>query len=148
MGGATAAAIAGRTIVGWLMSPDANRRLVACASYLVQIAGTVMLLLAAGSNVPLLIVGILLFGAGIGNATSLPPMIAQAEFSSAESPRVVALIVALAQASYAFAPAIFGLILAASPRGHDMPGSATLFFVAAIAIQALAIAAFLIGRWR
>ena len=40
MGGATAAAIAGRTLVGWLMPAGADRRLVACASYVVQIAGS------------------------------------------------------------------------------------------------------------
>ena len=34
---------------------------------------------AAGTNIPLLLVGVILFGAGIGNATSLPPLIAQVE---------------------------------------------------------------------
>ncbi len=39
MGGATAAAIVGRTLVGWLMPVGADRRLVACTSYGVQIVG-------------------------------------------------------------------------------------------------------------
>src|SRR5262249_7255960 len=69
---ATAMAIAGRTCVGWLMPAGTDRRAVAGASYAVQISGCVALLLAAGSNVPLLLAGIVLFGFGIGNATSLP----------------------------------------------------------------------------
>ncbi|MFA1637595.1 hypothetical protein ACDY95_29385, partial [Achromobacter ruhlandii] len=42
---------------------------------------------------------------GIGNATSLPPLIAQAEFAREDAARVVPLIVALSQGAYAFAPA-------------------------------------------
>ena len=52
----------------------------------------------------------LLFGVGIGNATSMPPLIAQVEFVKDDVPRVVALVVAIGQATYAFAPAVFGLI--------------------------------------
>ncbi|BBK44099.1 MFS transporter [Allostella vacuolata] len=137
MGGATAAAIAGRTLVGWTMPAGADRRLVACASLAVQAAGSLALLLAAGSEVTLLLAGVLLFGAGIGNATSLPPLIAQAEFPPGEGARVVALIVALAQGAYAFAPAAFGLIRELDP--------AAVFAVAAL-VQGLAIAAFLAGR--
>jgi hypothetical protein len=53
MGGATAAAIAGRTLVGWLMPVGADRRLVACTSYVVQIVGSIALLVAGGTRVPL-----------------------------------------------------------------------------------------------
>ena len=66
MGLATASAIAGRTLVGWLMPADADRQLVACASYMVQIAGSVVFILAAGASVPLLLLGGVLFGSGIG----------------------------------------------------------------------------------
>src|SRR5262249_53203547 len=38
-GTATAAAIAGRTLIGWLMPVGADRRLFGCGSYLVQILG-------------------------------------------------------------------------------------------------------------
>jgi hypothetical protein len=89
---------------------------------------------------------VLLFGAGIGNATSLPPLIAQVEFVRDDVPRVVALIVAIATGSYAFAPAAFGLIreLARVPGATTEP--ATALFVAAALVQVLAIGAFLIGR--
>jgi hypothetical protein len=147
MGAATAAAIAGRTLVGWSMPAGTDRRLVACASYGVQIVGSIAFLLAAGSNVPLLLIGVVLFGAGIGNATSLPPLIAQAEFVKVDVARVVALVVAIAQGAYAFAPAAFGLIRELAPVAIDAPaGAAPGVFAAAILFQALAIAAFLAGR--
>jgi Major Facilitator Superfamily len=148
-GAATAAAIAGRTLVGWLMPARADRRLVACASYAAQIAGSIAFLLAGGSDVPLLLLGVLLFGAGVGNATSLPPLIAQAEFTSAEVARVVPLIVAASQATYAFAPAAFGLVREfAGPMGAASTEAAPYLFVATGVIQGLAIVAMLAGRRR
>jgi len=140
MGLATATAIAGRTLVGWLMPQGSDRRLVACLSHLVQIAGSLALLFAAGADTMLLVAGVLLFGAGIGNTTSLPPLIAQVEFSKADAQRVVPLIVAIGQGAYAFAPAVFGGLRTLSPA-EGMP-----VFVAAALIQAAAIALFLLGR--
>lgn len=140
MGGATALAIGGRTAVGWLMPAGADRRLVACASYAIQIAGSLAFIVAGGAHAPLLLAGVLLFGAGIGNATSLPPLIAQAEFAKNDVARVVALIVGTSQAGYAFAPAAFGLIRELAPSGA--------VFVAAALLQGLAIGVFLMGRRR
>jgi hypothetical protein len=149
MGLATASAIAGRTLVGWVMPADADRRVVACASYAVQIAGSVVFILAAGTSVPLLLLGVVLFGAGIGNATSLPPLIAQVEFPKDHVPRVVALTIAVAQAAYAFAPASFGLIREFAPSAAGAASSAAPgVFVAAACAQGLAICAFLLGRNR
>jgi hypothetical protein len=65
----TTMAIVGRSLLGWAMSLRADRRLVACA-------GSIVFIGAAGTNVPLLLLGVVLFGAGFGNATSLPPLIA------------------------------------------------------------------------
>jgi MFS family permease len=146
MGAATAAAIGGRTLVGWLMPAGADRRLIACASLAVQIAGSLVLIAAAGSNVALLLLGVLLFGVGIGNATSLPPLIAQSEFAREDVPRVVALIVAIAQGAYAFAPAAFGLIRQFAP--DPASGAAPGVFAAAALVQGLAGCAFLMGRRR
>jgi hypothetical protein len=145
MGGATAAAIGGRSLVGWLMPAGADRRLVASASYLVQVAGSALLIAAAGGDVPLLLLGVACFGLGIGNATSLPPLIAQVEFVREDVQRAISLIVAIAQGSYAFAPAAFGAIRALSPEaGSDVP----LVFAAAAGLQLLAIGSFLLGRRR
>jgi hypothetical protein len=147
IGAATAAAIVGRTLVGWLMPAGADRRLVACASYVVQIAGALAFLAAAGTSIPLLWVGVILFGAGIGNATSLPPLIAQVEFTAEDVPRVVALIVAIAQSSYAFAPAAFGLMRElARPETLSSAGAAPYVFAAAALVQVLAMGALLTGR--
>ncbi|MBB4019053.1 putative MFS family arabinose efflux permease [Chelatococcus caeni] len=132
---ATASAIAGRTLVGWLMPPGADRRLVASASLAVQIAGA--LVLAGGGGTAAVLTGVVLFGLGIGNATSLPPLIAQVEFG-ADAQRAVALIVAISQATYAFAPLAFGLVRTLT----DASG----VFLAAAAIEALAAAALMLGR--
>ena len=147
MGLATASAIAGRTLVGWLMPAGADRRLVAVASYAVQIAATGIFLVAAGSNVPLMIFAVVLFGAGIGNATSLPPLIAQVEFVREDAARVVPMIVATGQATYAFAPAAFGVVLEISAvPAPAANGHAPLYFICVGIVQALAIACFLVGR--
>jgi MFS family permease len=148
MGLATALAIGGRIGLGWLMPVGADRRLLACISYAVQAAGSIAFMLAAGRSIPLLLLGIVLFGLGFGNATSLPPLIAQLEFAKDDVLRVVALIVAIAQAGYAFAPAAFGLIRAlhSGATGDAVTAAPNLFFLAAALIQGLAIAAFLAGR--
>jgi len=143
MGLATACAIGGRTIVGWLMPMGADRRLIACAAYAVQIAGSLLFMLG-GTSVPLILLAVVLFGSGIGNATSLPPLIAQVEFVKEEVQRAISLIVAVAQGTYAFAPAFFGAILAFGSGGPN----ATLFFAIAAAVQALAILCFWAGRRR
>jgi MFS family permease len=72
-------------------------------------AGSIVLF-GAGTSIPLVLFGCALFGIGIGNLTSLPALIAQAEFRPADLPRVVALMTAIGQAGYAFAPAVFGLL--------------------------------------
>ena len=144
---ATASAIVGRTAFGWLMPAGADRRVAAALSYVLQIGGIVVLLAAGLANPALIILGVLLFGFGIGNATSLPPLIAQAEFAKEDTGRVVALIVAMGQGAYAFAPAIFGLLRSFSDQGALEPGSqATTVFLAAVVVKVAAIAAFLLGR--
>jgi hypothetical protein len=95
----------------------------------------------------LLLLRVVLFGAGVGNATSLPPLIAQAEFPEGRVQRVVALIVAVSQAAYAFAPAIFGLVREFAPYATGAASSeARGLFAAAAFFQGLAICAFWLGR--
>jgi len=144
MGLATLAAILGRTSFGWMMPPGADRRLSAMLSYGIQIVGGGALMMAAGQSANLIVAGILLFGFGIGNATSLPPLIAQAEFSRADSLRAVALIVALSQTAYSVAPAAFGIVRRLSGR-LSLP-ELTAVAAVATAVQILAICAFASGR--
>jgi hypothetical protein len=145
MGLVTAMAIAGRSLISRAMPAKADRRLIACASYAVQIAGCIAFVAADGTSVPLLLLGVVLFGAGFGNGTWLPPLIAQVEFVGEDVPRVVALIVAISQATYAFAPVVFGMIREFTP--HAAGAAPGLFIVAGI-VQGLAICAFLAGRRR
>lgn len=145
----TVMAIAGRTLLGRTMSIGADRRLVACAGYAAQLLGSVVFYLADGQSIPLLLAGVILFGLGFGNATSLPPLIAQVEFVKDDVTRAVALVVGMAQATYAFAPVTFGLIRALAPQLSDAPpGAAPHVFVLAALLQGLAIATFLAGRQR
>lgn len=149
MGFATACAIGGRLVVASVLPSGGNRRTVAALGYGVQLAGSVLLLLAREQQTELILLSVALFGSGIGNATSLPPLIAQAEFAKEDVPRVVALIVALAQATYAFAPAAFGFVLSASAAAGARIGSGTsLFFLAVAAVQGIAVLCFLSGRRR
>jgi hypothetical protein len=145
----TVMAITGRALIGWFMPIDADRRIVAGIGYAAQLAGSLVLLAAGGSNIPLLLAGIALFGIGFGNATSMPPLIAQVDFVKEDVLRVVALMVAIGQATYAFAPAAFGLIRELIPPAADASaGAAPWVFIAAAIFQGLAIIAVLAGRTR
>jgi MFS family permease len=142
---ATAAAILGRTVVGWTLRPSVNRRCVLAVSYSVQIAGC-LFMSVAGSCIEGLIFGVFLFGLGIGNATSLPPMITQVEFAKEDVPRIVALVTAVSQGTYAFAPAVFGFIrqMGDTAAAGDKPA---VFWIAA-GVQATAAMCCLAGRNR
>lgn len=101
----TLCAILGRTLLGWLLGTR-DRRVATAANLGMQAIGS--LLLAFGTGDAPLVLGCVLFGLGVGNLTSLPPLIAQREFRPADVGMVVALVVATNQAVFAFAPAIFG----------------------------------------
>ncbi len=129
-GMATGCAILGRTALGWLMPPEADRRRLAAGNLGVQGLGCLALFAAGGEMASLLLLGVALFGLGLCNATSLPPLIAQQDFAPEDTARVVALVTAASQAAYAFAPLAFGLL-----RGAGIEAAA--FFVAS-ALQAVA----------
>lgn len=141
MGVATASAIGGRYIISRLMTRGTDRRQLACLGYAIQILGTLMLL-GLNSHPAVAWVAVLLIGSGIGNATSLPPLIAQTEFSREQTAKVIALVVAISQATYAFAPASFGLIRSS----FSEPDEAIIgLVVAAVIVQTLAILSFYLG---
>jgi MFS family permease len=113
----TGCAVLGRALLGALLPAHADRRIAAAVNFGVQIAGSVAWLAANGSSVALLLLGCALFGLGVGNLVSLPPLIAQIEFDHAEVPRVVALVTAANQAVFAFAPAALGIVRDVVPGG-------------------------------
>jgi hypothetical protein len=150
LGGATACAIAGRSVAARVLSRVGERRIVAAGSYAIQALGVLALLASGPGQTWLIVLGVLLFGSGIGNATSIPPLIAQTDFAAKDVPRVVALIVAMGQGTYAFAPAFFGVLQSASNAGQAAGiGSGTqVFFATVIAVQIGAAAVFLLGLRR
>jgi hypothetical protein len=102
---------------------------------------------AGGADVPTLLLGVALFGLGIGNATSLPPLIAQRDFAPADAARAVALVTACSQEAYAFAPAAFGALRDALPAASGAAGGAApALFLAAAGLQAAAAAVLLLER--
>ena len=122
--------------MGWLLG-EHDRRLAAATNLLVQAAGT--LLLAFGEGMAPLALGCVLFGLGVGNLTSLPPLIAQLEFRPADVGTVVALITAINQAVFAFAPAVFGAL-------RDVSGAYVEVFLAGAVLQAVAAGIVVLGR--
>lgn len=127
---ASVCAILGRTILGRTVG-EQNRRRAALINLLVQACGT--LLLTVGGGVPLLLAGCILFGLGVGNLVSLPPLIIQREFAVGDVGRAVALVIAINQAAFAFAPGVLGAL-------RDIGGSYALPFAIAAAIQLVAAA--------
>jgi cyanate permease len=124
----TACALAGRTLLGILLG-DYDRRLAAAANFAMQSVGVVLLML--GDGLAPLLAGCVLFGLGVGNLISLPPLIAQKEFEPADLGTVVALVTALNQSVFAFAPALFGAL-------RDLTGTYTLAFGIAACLQVAA----------
>ena len=119
---ATLCAVIGRTITGgWIAGHD--RRFAATLNFAVQIGGVLLLIVSSGWVG--LMLGCILFGLGIGNLTSLPPLIVQKEFERADVVTVVALITAINQGVFAFAPAMIGVLRDATPiigcRSRSLP---------------------------
>jgi cyanate permease len=133
---ATVCAVIGRTAAGkWIGAHD--RRFAAAANFAVQIGGVLLLILGQGSLG--LTLGCVLFGLGIGNLTSLPPLIVQKEFEREDVATAVALIIAINQGVFAFAPAIIGAM-------HDSTADYQLPFALIALIQLLAAVIILLGR--
>lgn len=135
---ATACAILGRTAVGTLLPAGMDRRLAGVANFLVQAVGSVVLAVAAGESATLLLLGVILFGLGIGQLLSLPPLIAQAEWPAEAVGRVVATVSAVMTAFCAFGPALLGVAL-----DHFGPAAPPLL---ALGLQVAAAGVLLAGR--
>ncbi len=141
------AAILGRQLFARLLAPGRDRRVAAALNLGVQVIGSIAFFVASGESVFWLLTGIALFGLGIGNGASLPPLIAQVEFTKEDASRAVPAIIAVAQATSAFGPIVFGLIRDLTVDcGASACGNAPLVFATAAFIQVLACACFLSGR--
>jgi MFS family permease len=101
----TFAAIVGRLATG-LFVDKVSRRATACGNFLVQVAG--LGILVSAQSPAALYLGCALFGLGLGNLVSLPGLIVQQEFSPVHFARIVSMIVAINQFTFAFGPDLLG----------------------------------------
>jgi MFS family permease len=126
-----AAALFGRTVTG-LFVDRFDRRAAACGNFLVQAAG--IAILGTSHTVPMLYLGCVLFGLGVGNTTSLPSLIVHQEFPSRFFARIVSLVVAINQFTFAFGPSLLGYL-----RQRTGRYTASLVFCLVIEIAAATI---------
>jgi MFS family permease len=101
----TFTAVLGRIATGYL-TDRCERRTVACVNFIVQMLG--MTVLATATTPALLYMGCVLFGLGVGNTTSLPGLLVQQDFPKQHFARIVSLVVAINQFSFAFGPSLLG----------------------------------------
>ena len=130
-------AVLGRLAVGSFVD-RVNRRAVIAGNFLLQAMSIVLML--SGSGPVLLYVACAMFGLGVGNTTSLPSVIVQAEFPKAAFAQVVSTIIAINQFTYSFGPGLLGWL-------RDGFGSYDAAFVGCLLLQ-LAATAILLGGAR
>jgi len=124
----TFAAVVGRIVVGFIVDRY-NRRIITALNFIVQMVGMVVLAMAVTPTS--LYLGCVLFGLGSGNLTSLPGLLVQQEFPKHHFARIVSLVVAINQFSFAFGPTLLGQVEAGE-------GSYRLGLVLCLCVQAVA----------
>jgi MFS family permease len=139
----TFAAVVGRIIVGFIVD-HYDRRTISGFNFIVQMLG--MAVLATATTPTLLYVGCALFGLGGGNLTSLPGLIVQQEFPKQHFARIVSLVVAINQFSFAFGPTLLGQIEAA--EGSYRLGLLLCLSIEAVAAVIVAAPSVLVARQR
>jgi MFS family permease len=103
----TFAAVVGRIVIGFIVDRY-NRRIITALNLIVQMVGMMVLAMAAAPTS--LYLGCALFGLGSGNLTSLPGLLVQQEFPKKHFARIVSLVVAINQFSFAFGPTLLGQV--------------------------------------
>jgi cyanate permease len=132
----TVCAITGRLVLASALG-EFDRRIATAINLLLQVCGVTLLATSGGSLWSF--AGCALFGLAAGNVISLPPLIAQAELDRADVLRAVALMTAVNQALFAFAPGVFGVL-------RDLTGSYGLPLALAAALQLAGAILILVGR--
>ncbi len=131
----TAAALLGRLVTG-LVVDRLNRRLVASATLVVQIAG--LALLARAPSASVVYAGCVLFGLGVGNLTTLPGLILAVEWPRERFGALVGLVVGINQFTFAFGPSLVGVL-------RDWAGGYGPALAACTLLQAVAAVMILLG---
>jgi MFS family permease len=129
-------AVLGRLGVGSFVD-RVNRRTVIAGNFLLQ--ATAVVLMLSGPGPVLLYLACVMFGLGVGNTTSLPSVIVQAEFPKAAFGQVVSTIIAINQFTYSFGPGLLGWL-------RDGFGSYEAAFAGCLVLQLVAVAILLFGR--
>ena len=132
---ATAAAVIGRLVTGFLVD-RMNRRAVASATLVIQIAG--LALLAWAPTATGVYAGCILFGLGVGNLTTLPGLVLAAEWPRDGFSHLVGLVVGINQFTFAFGPSLVGVV-------RDVTGGYPTALGVCAALQALAAIMILLG---
>lgn len=101
----TLAAIVGRLVTGLFVDRIDRRRAASCNFALQALAVFAMI---RWPSVPVLYLGCVIFGLGVGNMTTFPSLIVQVEYPKEHFRRVVSLVVAINQFTFAFGPALLG----------------------------------------
>jgi len=101
----TLAAIVGRLVTGLFVDRIDRRRAASCNFALQALAVFAMI---RWPSAPVLYLGCVIFGLGVGNMTTFPSLIVQVEYPKEHFRRVVSLVVAINQFTFAFGPALLG----------------------------------------
>jgi MFS family permease len=131
----TAAALVGRLATG-IVVDKVNRRLVASATLIIQLAG--LALLARGPSAAGVYAGCALFGLGVGNLTTLPGLIVAVEWPRERFSGLVGLVVGINQLTFAFGPSLVGVV-------RDWAGTYGAALGACALLQAISAALILLG---
>jgi len=126
-------AVAGRVGTGMIID-RIDRRRAAAVNFAIQALGLVIVILAEGAWQ--LGAGWIVFAIGVGNQVTLSGLIAQVEFSRADFPRAIALIVAITQFTYAFGPGLVGTVADFGGYGVAFGATAVILLAASMLIVA------------
>ncbi|MEO1018696.1 MAG: MFS transporter [Pseudomonadota bacterium] len=137
----TAAAVIGRLATG-LFVDRFDQRLMACTVFVVQIIA--LGLLAAAPSAAVIFIGCALFGVSLGNAAIVPGLLVQREFPKQHFIRVLSLIVAVYQFTYAFGPSLLGVL----EQATDSYGAALIACILLDLLAAIIIVSPRLKVWR
>ncbi len=101
----TLAAIVGRVVTGFFID-RVDRRLAAAANFFLQAVAVVAMIL--WPSPAMLYAACVAFGLAVGNMITFPALIVQAEYPAAYFSRVVSLVLAINQVTFAFGPGLVG----------------------------------------
>lgn len=135
---ASIAAVVGRLVAG-LFIDRLRPRFAAAGCLVMQVAALATMV---ASSDPVAVFGAcIVFGLGVGNLITFPSLIVQREFAARDFARVISLLTAINQVTYAFGPGLLGWL-------RDLNGSYALPHLVAAGLMSFAACVVLIGPRR